>query len=133
MRGSLAYVDTSAFVKLFSVEPESEALWAAIRSEWDGVLASEIFAIEVVRAARRIGDTAVAQALELLRTVVLLPLTAEIRRDAGRIGPPELRSLDAIHLATALSASERIGAVLTYDQRLASACADAGLRVVAPA
>lgn len=133
MRNSLAYVDTSAFVKLFSVEPESEALSAVIRSEWDGVLASEIFAVEVVRAARRIGGTAVAQAVELLRTVVLLPLTPEIRRDAGRVAPPELRSLDAIHLATAMSASERIDAVLTYDERLASACTAAGLRVVAPA
>lgn len=129
----LAYVDTSAFVKLFSNEPESEALSAAIRADWAGVLASEIFAVEVVRTARRIGGSAVAQAVELLRTVVLLPLTAEIRREAGRVGPPELRSLDAIHVATALSASDRIGAVLTYDKRLASACAAAGLRVVAPA
>jgi predicted nucleic acid-binding protein len=133
MHKPFAYVDTSAFVKLFSVEPESEALVAAIHSEWDGVLASEIFAVEVIRAARRIGGTAVARATELLRTVVLLPLTAEIRREAGRIGPPELRSLDAIHLATAQAASERIGAVLTYDERLASACAAAGLPVVAPA
>jgi predicted nucleic acid-binding protein len=128
-----AYVDTSAFVKLFSVEPESEALAAAIRSDWEGVLASEIFAIEVIRAARRVGDSAVARAADLLRTVVLLPLTAEIRRDAGRVGVPALRSLDAIHLATALAVSERIGAVLTYDERLATACREAGLRVLAPA
>lgn len=129
----LAYVDTSAFVKLFSNEPESAALSAAIRSDWGGVLASEIFAVEVVRTAGRIGGSAVAHAVELLRTVVLLPLTAEIRRDAGLIGPPELRSLDAIHVATALSASERIAAVLTYDKRLASACTAVGLRVLAPA
>ena len=130
---AIVYVDASAFVKLFSPEPESEAVSAAIRSEWDAALASEIFAVEVFRAARRIGGTAAAQTVDLLRSVVLLPLTAEIRRDAGRVGPAELRTLDAIHLATALSAAERIGAVLTYDTRLASACTEAGLRVVAPA
>ena len=133
MSRALVYVDASAFVKLFSAEPESEAMVAAIDSEWDGVLASEIFAVEVFRVARRIGGAAIAQAADLLRSVVLLPLTTEIRRDAGRIGLPELRTLDAIHLATALSASDRIGAVLTYDLRLADACVAAGLPVVAPA
>jgi predicted nucleic acid-binding protein len=130
---AIVYADASAFIKLFSPEPESDAVSAAIRSEWDGVVASEIFAIEVFRAARRIGGPAVARAADLLRLVVLLPLTAEVRTEACRLSPPELRSLDAIHLATALSASERIGAVLTYDQRLATACTDAGLSVVAPA
>ena len=132
MSRALVYVDASAFVKLFSREPESEAMATAIATEWDGAIASEIFAVEVFRAARRIGGTAAARAADLLHSVALLPITAEIRRDAGQIGPPELRSLDAIHLATALSASDRIGAVLTYDTRLAAACTAAGLRVVAP-
>jgi predicted nucleic acid-binding protein len=133
LRQALVYVDASAFVKLFSPEPESEAMAAAIDLEWQGALSSEIFAIEVFRAARRIGGTAVAQAVDLLRSVVLLPLTAEIRRDAGRVGSPELRSLDAIHLATAISLGDRIRAVLTYDTRLGEACSAAGLSVVAPA
>jgi uncharacterized protein len=128
----IAYVDASAFVKLFSAEPESEALSASIRTDWAAVLASEILSVEVSRAALRIGGNAPARAGDLLRAVSLLPLTAQIRKEAARIGPAELRTLDAIHLTTALSACDRIGAVLTYDERLASACTAAGLPVVAP-
>lgn len=120
-------------VKLVISEPESEALWATIGSEWPQLLASEILAIETARATLRLGSGTSAVVARRLRSVALLPLTAEIRKVAGHVGPPELRTLDAIHLATALSASDRIGAVLTYDTRLAQASADAGLRVLAPA
>jgi hypothetical protein len=128
-----AYIDASAMVKLFVSEPESVALKAAVSSEWPFLIASEVLSIEAARAALRAGRSDLAPVARWLQSVALLPLTAEIRKGAARVGPPALRALDAIHLATALSASERIGAVLTYDQRLASACADAGLRVVAPA
>jgi predicted nucleic acid-binding protein len=129
----LAYIDASAMVKLFTPEPESARLKAAVTSEWPLLVASEILAVETARAALRAGRTDLGPVAKWLRSVALLPLTAEIRKSAARIGPPTLRALDAIHLATALAESERIGAVLTYDKRLASACADAGLRVVAPA
>jgi predicted nucleic acid-binding protein len=128
----VAYIDASAMVKLLVPEPESGALVAAIGSEWPYLTASEILAVETARAALRSGSIAPALVARRLGSVALLPLTAEIRKDAGRIGPPTLRSLDAIHLATALSASERIGAVLTYDTRLASACTAAGLPALAP-
>lgn len=128
-----AYIDASAMVKLFIPEPESPALTAAVGSEWPHLIASEILSVEAARAALRSGRSDLAPVTRWLRSVALLPLTDEIRKGAARLGPATLRALDAIHLATALSASERIGAVLTYDQRLASACADAGLRVVAPA
>jgi predicted nucleic acid-binding protein len=128
-----AYIDASAMVKFFISEPESDALIAAVGSEWPFLMASEILSVEAARAALRAGRLDLAPVTRWLQSVALLPLTDEIRKGAARVGPPTLRALDAIHLATALSASERIGAVLTYDQRLASACTDAGLRVVAPA
>lgn len=120
-------------VKLVVSEPQSEALAAAIDSEWPHLTASEILAVETSRAASRVGDGLRALVSRRLQSVALLPLTAEIRKTAARVGPVGLRTLDAIHLATALSVSDRIGAVLTYDVRLAGACAAAGLPVVAPA
>jgi predicted nucleic acid-binding protein len=128
-----AYIDASAMVKFFISEPESAALTATVESEWPFLMASEILSVEAARAALRAGRSDLAPVARWLQSVALLPLTDEIRKGAARVGPPTLRALDAIHLSTALSASERIGAVLTYDKLLAAACADAGLRVVAPA
>lgn len=129
----IAYIDASAFVKLFALEPESKAVAAAIDEEWRNIVASEILAVEAFRAALRIGDGAPAAASRFLRRVVLLPLSSEVRERSCRIGTPGLRTLDAIHLATALSQDAQAGAIFTYDARLAQASADAGLRVLAPA
>lgn len=129
----IAYIDTSAFVKLVASEQESEALAAEIDRGWPNLVASEILAIEAFRAALRRGGEAPAQVTRLLRRVVLLPLSPATREAAYRVGPPELRALDAIHLATALSQEARAAAIFTYDARLAQASVDAGLRVLAPA
>jgi predicted nucleic acid-binding protein len=128
----IAYIDASAFVKLFALEPESEAIAGAMDGGWSNLVASEILAVEALRAAVRIGGGAPGAASRLLRRVALLPISADVRDRACRIGPKQLRSLDAIHLATAISLEQRIGAIFTYDKRLAQASADAGLRVLAP-
>jgi uncharacterized protein len=129
----VAYIDASAFIKLFAFEPESKAVEATIDEEWPNLVASEILAVEAFRAALRIGGEAPALVNLLLRRVVLLPLSPGTRESAYRVGPPVLRALDAIHLATALSQEARAAAIFTYDTRLAQASADAGLRVLAPA
>jgi uncharacterized protein len=129
----IAYIDTSAFVKLLAPERGSEAIATAIDQEWPNLVSSEILAVEAFRAALRRGGQVPAQVPRLLRRVVLLPLSKATRESAYRIGPPELRALDAIHLATALSQDARASAILTYDQRLAQASIDAGLQVLAPA
>lgn len=129
----IAYIDASAFVKLFALEPESEAIATAIDAEWSNLVASEILAVEAFRTAVRIGGDAPSVASRALRRVVLLPLSSEVRERACRVGTPELRALDAIHLATALSQDTQAGSIFTYDKRLARASADAGLRVLAPA
>jgi predicted nucleic acid-binding protein len=129
----IAYIDASAFVKLFAPEPESAAIAAMIAAEWSNLVASEILAVEASRAAVRIGGGAPALASRFLSRVVLLPLSPQVRERACRVGAPELRALDAIHLATALSQDTPIDAIFTYDKRLGQAGADAGLRVLAPA
>ncbi len=99
----------------------------------DGVSASEIVAVECHRAALRLGGEAPQLAANRLAAVGLLEITPDVRRQAERRGPSDLRALDALHLATALSVADQIGALLTYDGRLASAARSAGITALAPA
>lgn len=128
-----AYVDTSAFLKLLGAERESAMMIEAIDASWPHLIASEILAVEALRAGLRIGGSAPAEVTRLLHRVVLQPLSPTVRDGACRVPPPLLRTLDAIHLATAISLGEKVEAIFTYDKRLAEASADAGLRVLAPA
>jgi uncharacterized protein len=126
----LAYLDSSAFVKLVHAEPETPALVAAL----GGVvrlIASEILEVEALRATRR-GGGATDAAHAQLAGVRLLPLSNEIRARASELEPPSLRSLDAIHLATALSLGSRLEVLYTYDARMSLAAREAGLDARAP-
>jgi uncharacterized protein len=126
----LIYLDASAFVKLVVPEPETPSLSAALGGAVR-VVASEIIEVEVLRASRRAGaDTRGARAQ--LAAVRLMPLTDEIRALAGELDPPSIRSLDAIHVASALSLRERLKGLFTYDERMSRAARDAGLDVYAP-
>jgi hypothetical protein len=64
--------------------------------------------------------------------VDLVPITRDLLETAADLGPPSLRSLDALHLATALSLGSALDAFVVYDERLARAATEAGLPVVAP-
>jgi predicted nucleic acid-binding protein len=124
-------LDSSAFVKLVLPEPETPALHAALQGV-SRLVASEILEVEVLRATRRGGgDTAVARAQ--LAAVRLLPLNGAIRVVASDLNPHTVRSLDAIHLATALSLGDRLDLLFTYDEHMVSAAGEAGLDVEAPA
>jgi predicted nucleic acid-binding protein len=126
----LVYVDSSAFVKLVLAEPETPALLAALEGV-ERLVASEILEIEVLRATLRGGgDTTAAR--NQLAAVRLLPLSSEIRKRASELTPPSVRSLDAIHLATALSLGERLDGLYTYDERMSLAAREAGLDARAP-
>lgn len=129
---SLAYIDASAFVKLVAPEPETSALARALAS-WARVVSSEILEVEVMRAARRRGVEPVEVARGQLARVRLLPLDARTRHSAGEIGDAALRTLDAIHLATAVGLAGRCGAFFAYDRRLSDAARALGLAVQAPA
>ncbi len=69
----------------------------------------------------------------MLRGIVLLELADDVIERAVTVAPPAVRSLDAIHLASALSLEQNLGTFVTYDERLGAAAADAGIEVVAPA
>lgn len=130
MPAELVYLDSSAFVKLVLPEPETPALLAALAGV-ERLVASEILEVEVLRATRRGGgDTAAAR--NQLAAVRLLPLSSEIRKQASELDPSSVRSLDAIHLATALSLGDRLDGLYTYDERMSLAAREAGLDLHAP-
>ena len=117
--------------KLALDEPASGAMrrWYV---EATSVFCSRIGIVETRRAvARREHDP--AQLEIVLRSVEVIELDAAISRQAGTIGPSSLRTLDAIHLATAMQLGGDLGAFVTYDDRLASAARSIGLPVVKPA
>ena len=124
------YVDASAFVKLVVAEPESDALRQFLPDSPRRLTASTLLDVEATRVARAAGGSAANAMAEALRAVVLVDVTASIRARARLLDPVHLRTLDAIHLATALETGVR--EVLVYDNRLGAAAADYGMNILSP-
>ncbi len=132
MSGALLYLDSSALVKLVLPEPETEAL-REILSLWPERFSSALTRIEVLRAVRRagVGRSTYERAENVVARVGLVDVDERVLNVAARLGPPELRSLDAIHLATALSAPD-LGGLVSYDARLMRAATCSGVTAMAP-
>lgn len=127
----MLYLDSSALVKLVLTERETAILraWAE-----DRPLASSAVAVtEMLRAVRRTNPDREPAARLILTALVLLDLSVEVLERAAVVPPPALRTLDAIHIATALALGDELDALVTYDARMADAARLAGLRVDAPA
>jgi predicted nucleic acid-binding protein len=119
-------------VKLVVPEPETGALLGVL-ADWPERISSALARVEVLRAARRVGDEAAqGRAEAVLARIGLLEMDAAIRDSATLLRPPELRTLDAIHLASALSLAGGLGVMAVYDERLARAARLSGIRVIAP-
>ncbi|WP_375425773.1 type II toxin-antitoxin system VapC family toxin [uncultured Friedmanniella sp.] len=129
----MIYLDSSALLKLLVREQESVALrtWLSERSQVPSV-SSELAKVEVVRAIRRVDPARVASARGLLAGLELVPLTGAVVEQAGEVGDDRLRSLDAVHLASALAVADGLSAFVAYDHRLSAAAQAAGLDVVTP-
>ena len=133
------YVDSSALIKRSVEEVESEDLEVALESHvdaGDALVASSLAWVEVSRALRKLlenapADMNIAEAEEAaLSGVSERPITDDVISLARRVAPPNLRSLDSIHLATAILLD--VDLVLTYDDRLTEACRHNGLATTAP-
>lgn len=127
----VAYLDSSALVKLIAIEAETAALRHELR-RWPDRASSALATIEVTRSARRLGGHAPAAATQLLAGLTLLAIDPIVPA-ATQIGGATLRSLDAIHLATARSIWRELGALITYDRRMISEANTLGLPVLSPA
>jgi len=130
---SVVYLDASALVKLVVREPESVALMEFLREHPDRV-SSALALAEVPRALRRarFGAAERRRAREVLARVALVDIDRRALAAAAAIEPPTVRTLDAIHFATALALREDLAALVTYDRRLAVAAERADLPVQAP-
>ena len=128
------YLDSSALVKLVAPESESRALFDFIGGYMERI-SSVLARVEVHRAVRRAGGSLAERrrADRVLARVALVRIDDPLIVLASQLRPTDLRSLDAIHLATALSASDSIAGMVTYDDRLARAAASARLEVFRPA
>lgn len=127
----LTYVDSSAIVKLAIAEPESTALRRYL-SRRQPLVSSALARTEVARALMPSGAEAVARGQEVLRRIELLRLNDQVLNDAGRLEPAEMRSLDAIHLASARQLGSSLRKLVTYDERMADAARAAGFSVASP-
>jgi uncharacterized protein len=127
------YLDTSAFVRLVRGERETPALQAFLRDRPAGPLVSSaLLVVETRRAVLREAPDQLARADLLLTRIDQVDVTRSVLEAASRLPDPGLRSLDAIHLATALQLAGGLEALVTYDGRLAAAAARQKLPVVAP-
>lgn len=131
MTARLAYLDTSAYVKLPLEEAGHEALRFEL-SHWDGYVSSMLLGVEAIRACARYGADRAKDAGEWLEGMVLIPLDDRVLDVAASLRPANVRTLDALHLATALTVRDEIGAFFTYDQRLMEAAVDQGFPVPQP-
>jgi uncharacterized protein len=127
------YVDSSALVKLAVRELESQALRAYLRRRRP-LICSALARTEVMRALLPLGSAALQRGQSVLSRIELVRLGNRILDEAGAMTPTELRSLDAVHLATAALATARGPVnIVTYDDRMAEAARQRGWRVSSPA
>jgi uncharacterized protein len=125
------YLDSSALVKLAVREAETDALRRHLRRRrpW---ISSALARTEVLRALLPGGEIALVAGRKILAHCDLVRVNDTTLHRAGTLLPAELRSLDAIHLATALRLEADLQSLITYDERMARAAADVGLKVIAP-
>ena len=126
------YLDSSAIVKLAFREPESAALRRYLRRKRP-VISSALARTEVARALLPLGPEAVRRGHDVLASIDLVRVNDKVLDAAGTLAPATLRTLDAIHLATAQLLGEDLSRILTYDARMASAARALGFAVAAPA
>lgn len=119
-------------MKLPLCETESEALLREL-VEWEGFASSSLLGVEALRACARYGAKYERAAREWMEGLSLLPVDDRVLDVAAELEPAGLRSLDALHLATALSIRDEVGVLVTYDEHLGHAAEEQGLKVSRPA
>jgi predicted nucleic acid-binding protein len=127
----MVYLDASAIVRIVADEPGRAATVAFLRDHETRVT-SVVSTVEVPRAVARKRADAVLAAEAFLTDLVVVGLVSGIVSRAATLTPPALRTLDAIHLATALELGRELDAFVTYDTRMGDAARSMGLPVAAP-
>jgi uncharacterized protein len=132
MSAEIAYLDASAVVRLLMEEPETTALRRRLPA-WPRRASAALVRVELLRTIRRAGlPRLLREARRQLAGIHLIRLDDDLLDRAAELEPPTVRSLDAIHLAAALSLGSELVAVVTYDARMSEAAQALGLPVVGP-
>jgi len=129
---SAVYLDSSAFVKLAVEEPETDALRAFLAARAERRVSSALLRTEALRAVRGLGGDVLTTVREAFRRVDLVAIDDRVLDSAGTLEPRVLRTLDSVHLATALAVGDDLDLVVTYDERMAEGARLLGLQVESP-
>ncbi|MEX2237294.1 MAG: type II toxin-antitoxin system VapC family toxin [Dehalococcoidia bacterium] len=125
------YVDSSAVVKLILQEDESAALHEFL-AKYPVSYSSSLTVVEVTRAVLRHAPELLSDAQNVLRELTLLGMDEEVLSRAAHVAPVTLRTLDAIHVASALELGIELEILVTYDQRMADAAGNLGITAASP-
>jgi uncharacterized protein len=126
------YIDTSAVAKLVLHEDASHMFQAWFSKNQKKVVSSDLLRTELIRAVRRLGLAYVPRARSVLEAITLVETSASVFERAAFLDSPMLRSLDALHLASALEFGDELQAFVTYDLRLGEAALQNGMHVLSP-
>ncbi len=129
--GGASYFDASALVKLLAIEPERDQLRAFVAGAARPVC-SIVGRVEIERAVRRRSDGDIARLAGQLEDITWLRFDSALAVAAAVVPPALLRTVDAIHLASAAELGSDLEAFVTYDRRLADAARSLGMHVVSP-
>jgi predicted nucleic acid-binding protein len=129
---SALYLDSSAFVKLVIEETESRAVRSLLARRASRRVSSALLRTEALRAVRHLGPDGLSIVRDGLRRVDLIAIDDRILDSAGTLEPRVLRTLDAIHLATAIAVGDDLQAIVTYDERMVEAARLLGLPTATP-
>ena len=126
------YIDSSAFIKSVVMERDSAALRAVLASHPAHRVSSALLRAEALRAVRHLDSAAMSAIRAGLRRIELIVLDDRILEAAGTLEPRILRTLDAIHVATALALGDDLEAIVTYDERMVESARLLGLPMLTP-
>lgn len=126
------YLETSAAAKLIVPEAETEAMLAWARAHAGNIVSSDLTRTELLRAVRRDAPSRADRAASLLDRAHIVDLPTSVFAKAALLDPAILRTLDALHLATAIEFGADLEGMVTYDDRLASAATVHGITVISP-
>ncbi|MGH3487973.1 MAG: type II toxin-antitoxin system VapC family toxin [Actinopolymorphaceae bacterium] len=129
----MIYLDSSAIVKLARQDAESDALRTWIAGNPRPLVASALVRTEATLALTRTEPSALPTLRAVLALLHQAPVTDPILDVAGGLPGTYLRSLDAIHVATAEGFSGLLTSFVAYDKRLVEAASSRGLPVISPA
>ena len=126
------YVDTSALTKLVVAEAESAALRTWLGAADRTPVSCDLARTELLRTVRRVAPDRMVHAREVLDSLILLQVTTDTFEAAAHLDPTAPRTLDALHIAAALTLGDELEGIVAYDERLTHAATGLGIKVIAP-